>query len=391
MAAPRDPRLHRRLIAILAGLLPRAQRDDWRREWEAELDHHEHELRTWRVPHLERRLLVRSAGAIRDVVWLQRRRFEEFVQDIRFGLRLLARSPGFTAAALLSLAIGIGASTAVFTLINAALFRPLPYPGADRLVAVRTDESQHFSVPGFVDLAAHAQALDHLAAFETLTFVLGDGRPEQVRGQLVSQEFSDLVGLSGPLWPIAGRAFTSDDFTPGRNRVALVSHQLWTRRYGASTDLVGRTISIDAAPTTAIGVLPPQFDFFATSDLVQPLTLSGPRLNERFYRSLEVVGRLKPGAMVSQAAAQLAAGVEAVPGERAPAIRLELVRDLLVRDFRRTLFTMWAVAGLVLLIGGCNFANLLLARTMSRAHELAVRTALGAGRGRITRQLAAER
>ena len=391
MAASRDRHVHRRLIGVLAALLPRSLRDDWRREWEAELDHHEYELRTWRVVHVERRLLVRSAGAIRDVVWLQRRRLEEeMVQDIRFGLRLLARSPGFAAAALLSLAIGIGASTAVFTLVNAALIRPLPYPDVDRLVAVRTDQSQHFSVPGFVDLAAHAHALDHLAAFETLTFVLGDGRPEQVHGQLVSPEFPDLLGLSGPLRPIAGRAFTADDFMPGRDRVALLSHRLWTRRYGAATDIVGRTISIDATPTTVIGVLPPEFDFFATGELLQPLSLTGARLNERFYRSLEVVGRLKPEATASQAAAQLAAGVETAPGERAPAMRLEFVRDLLVKDFKRTLLTMWAVAALVLLIGGCNFANLLSARTVSRAHELAVRTALGARPGRITRQLAAE-
>ena len=312
------------------------------------------------------------------------------LQDIRFAFRLLARSPAFAAAALLSLAIGIGASTAVFTLINAALLKPLPYPDVERLVVIRTDQSQHFSVPGSIELAAHSDAIEHLTAIETLKFVIGDGQPEQVHGQLVSPAFGALIGLNGPLRPVVWRAFSPDEFEPGRDRVVLLSHRLWTRRYGGAGDIVGRVISIDAAPATVIGVLPAHFDLFATGDLLAPLALGGARINDRFYRSLEVIGRLKPQRGAAQVAAQLKAAVTAAPGEEPPAIRLDFVRELLVQDFTRTLFTMWAVAALVLLIGCCNFANLLSARTLSRAHELAVRTALGAKRRRVTRQLATE-
>ena len=391
MATPNAPRSRHRLIALCAALIPRAIRDDWRREWEAELDHHEHELQAWRARHVGRQLLVRSAGAIWDVAWLQRRRLEEeMVQDVRFGLRLLWRSPMFTAAAVLSLAIGIGANAAVFTLINAALLRPLPYPAVERLVAMRTDRSPHFSVPGFVGLATSSRAVDHLTAVETLTFVIGDGQPEQVHGQLVTSEFAALVGLDGPLQPIVGRSFVAEEFQPGHDRVVLLGHRLWTRRYGAAPDIVGRVISIDARPTTVIGVLPPHFDFFATGDLLGPLALDGARLDDRFYRSLEVLGRVKADGSPAQAAAQLASAVVPAPGEPPTAIRLERVRDLLVADFAHRLWTMWAVAALVLLIGCCNFANLLSARTLARAHELALRTALGARRGRVIRQLATE-
>ena len=220
--------------------------------------------------------------------------------------------------------------------------------------------------------------------------MIGDGQPEQVHGQLVSPEFGTLVGLNGPLRPILGRSFSADEYQPGHDRVVLLSHRLWTRRYGAAADIVGRVISIDATPATVIGVLPAHFDFFATGDLLGPLVLGGARLNDRFYRSLEVVGRVRPEIGVSQAASQLASAIAVTSGEPPPKVQLEFVRDLLVKDFKRTLMTMWAVAALVLLIGCCNFANLLSARTLSRAHEFAVRTALGVGRLRMARQLAAE-
>ncbi len=389
MPRSRPPR-YLRLIAWLSALVPTRLRGDWRREWEGELRHREAQLRGWRGEQdVGRQLWVTSRGAAWDVLWLQRQRWEDdVVQDIRYAFRLLRRSPGLALAGILSVGLGIGATTSVFTLINAALLRPLPYPDVDRLVSVTTDQSRLFSVPGFLQLQAGNRSLDHLAAIETMKFVIGGGQPMQVTGQLVTPEFLPLVGLDGPLRPSPGRPFTADEFGPGAPPVVLISHRLWRTRFGGASTIVGTTIPLDATPTTIVGVLPERFDFFASSELIAPLTTQSGRAHDPFYHSLEIVGRLKPSVPVADATRQMTALLEreAEP----PTAAIGFVRETLVGDFRRSILTLWAMTGLVLLVGCLNFANLLAARTTSRAHELAVRTGLGARRFRLVRQLATE-
>jgi putative ABC transport system permease protein len=389
MARPRPPR-YLRLIGWLSALVPMRLRGDWRREWEAELQHREIELRAWREERdVGRQLWATSRGAAWDVLWLQRQRWEDdVVQDIRYAFRLFRRAPGLALAGILSVGLGIGATTSVFTLINAALLRPLPYPDVDRLVTVTTDQSRLFSVPGFLQVQAGNRSLDQLAAVETMKFVIGGGHPVQVTGQLVTAEFLPLVGLDGPLRPSPGRPFTREEFGPAAPAVVLISHRLWQTRFGGAVDVVGTTIPLDATPTTIVGVLPERFDFFASSDLIAPLTTQSGRAHDPLYHSLEIVGRLKRSVPAADAARQITALLERETPP--PTASIAFVRETLVQDFRRSILILWAMTGLVLLVGCLNFANLLAARTTARAHELAVRTGLGARRFRLVRQLVTE-
>ena len=210
-------RWHSWLVRALAPFVPRARRLDWTREWEAELESRERELLAWGlVPRRASwRVFREGTGAVWDALWLQSARWEdEVIQDIRFGLRLLRRSPWLSGTAIASLAIGIGATTAVFTVINAALFRALPYPAVERLIAVTQGESRYLSLPEYRELHAGVTTLEHLSAIETRDFVMGEGdsHPEQVRGQRVSASFATLVGLDSTLAPVLGRVFAASDF-----------------------------------------------------------------------------------------------------------------------------------------------------------------------------------
>ena len=311
------------------------------------------------------------------------------LQDIRFGLRLLFRSPWLSSTAILSLAIGIGATTAVFTVINAALVKALPYPEVDRLIAVTRTGTRYFSLSEYRELQAGANTIEHMAAVETRDFVLGgDGHPEQVRGHRVSAAFPKLVGLDSTLMPVAGRAFGSPDFEPGHPAVVLISHRLWVRRFASDPAVVGRPVTIDAVSATIAGVLPAAFDLFPNSDLLEPLVPPATAPNERLYRHLEVLGRVPAEMPVTRAEAALTAVMSREPD--AEAIRFVFLREFLVKDVRRVLLTMWAMTGLVLAVACLNFANLLTARAAARQQELAVRASLGGRRLRLARQLVVE-
>ena len=211
MSPNRELRPHRWIIHVVSAFIPKRLRADWRREWEAELLHHESTLAKWNRPRWRTRMdLVRqSLGSTWDAAWLQRRRLEEdLAQDVRHGFRLIGRAPGLALAACTSLAIGIGGTTAAFTMLDAALLRPWPYPDADRLMVVSTNLGRYFSPPAFRRLSDRHDGLDHLTAAEAHGFLMNfGGQAVLVNGHRVSAEVAALLGLDGPLHPDAGRAF----------------------------------------------------------------------------------------------------------------------------------------------------------------------------------------
>jgi putative ABC transport system permease protein len=385
-------RWHTWLVRTVGSLVPRGLRRDWVQEWEAELDSREAELREWgmRPRRVSWRVFRDSTGALWDALWLQTHRWEdEMIQDIRFGLRLVRRSPWLSSTAIASLAIGIGATTAVFTVINAALLKALPYPAIERLVAVTQGESRYFSLAEYRDLQARATTIQHLSAIQTRDFVVSaDGQPEQLRGQRVSASFPTLAGLDSTLAPVVGRSFAAPDFEAGHPAVALISHRLWVRRFASDPAIVGKAIALDATSATVIGVLPAGFDLFPNSDVLEPLLFTPSPQRDLLYRYLEVLGRLPAEDAIARVQTELTA-LGSRPDEPNQ-IRLAFVRELLASNVRRALLTMWAMTVLVLMVACLNFANLLTARGTARQQELAVRASLGGRRLRLIRQLIIE-
>ena len=240
-------RPHLRLIALVGLIVPRRLRADWRQEWEAELRYRELLLAEW--DRLDWRnkldLLRRSTSAFWDALWLQQLRWEdEMIQDLRYGVRMLLKHPGFTLIAVLTLALGIGANTAIFSVVNALMLRPLPYPDPERLVWVeevsRTNTSQEAWGAHFLDWQQHAERLEGIAAYDYSTRTLtGVGEPERVACGKISASFLPLLGVQ-PLPP--GRNFTAVEDSPGGERVAILSHELWQRRYNGDQQIAGKTI-----------------------------------------------------------------------------------------------------------------------------------------------------
>src|SRR5262245_32905642 len=339
----------------------------------------------------------------RGVRWL-----EDLWQDLRYGARILMKNPGYTLVAVITLALGIGANTAIFSIVNAILLRPLNYKDSERFAVInhynpKTDSRLSVSASGYTHYRQVSQSFEEMgAATSGPVNLTGTGDPEQLQWWRVSHTFLPMLSAVAA----RGRIFTAEEDQPGRNRVVVLSDSLWQRRFGGDPQLVGKTITLNGESYSVIGVLPPAFQFGRevgeTVDLWVPIAFTPQQLDPATWRNenLFVIARLKPGVTLGQAQAELdsiAANVrqQYFTGQDANdpsswGLRASSPQEIIVGDIRPALLILLAAVAFLLLIACANMANLLMARAAGRGREITLRAALGASRWRIVRQLLTE-